>query len=96
MTKIVLFYFKILIFIFYFKKFKILSPKPYPLTLNHKFRLVNPKVKIHLYLLIKFILVICFIENYFCDKNLKMSILGNFSSINQYRFYCNDYANVYF
>ena len=77
MTKITLFYFEN--FNFIFLKFETLSPKFHPLTLNPKFRLVNSSVKIHFYPLIKLILVIFFIEDYFCDKNLKNAILGNFS-----------------
>ena len=46
-------------FIFFFK-FETLSPKLHLLTLNPKSRLVNPRVKIHFYPLIKFILVIFF------------------------------------
>ena len=69
---------KILILIFNFLNFETPSPKPHPLTLNSKSILVNPRVKIYFYSLIKLILVIFFIECYFCDKNLKMVILGNF------------------
>ena len=32
-------------------------------------------LKIYFYILIKLILIIFFIEDYFCDKNLKISIL---------------------
>ena len=79
MTKIAYFYFEIFIFIFYFLNFETLTPKLHPLTLNPKFRLVNPKVKIYFYHLIKLILFIFFIESYFCNKNLKNAILENFS-----------------
>ena len=80
MTKIASFYFENFNFIFlFFFKFETLSPKPHPLTLNPKSRLVKPKVKIQFYPLIKLIFVIFFIESYFCDKNLKMTILRNFS-----------------
>ena len=45
MTKIDFFYFEILILIyFYFKKFETLYSKLYPLTLNSKSKLVNPRV----------------------------------------------------
>ena len=53
MIKIALFYFKN----FNFLKFETLSPKPHPLTLNHKSKLVNTRVKIHFYPLPKFILI---------------------------------------
>ena len=72
MINIVLFILKILILIFNFLKFETISPKSHPLTLNPKSRLINPNVKIHFHPLIKLILVIFFIERYFCDKNLKM------------------------
>ena len=71
MTKIVHFYFEIFIFNFYCLKFKILSSKLYPLTLNPKFRLVSPRIKTHFYFLIKFILVIFFIETIFVTKTYK-------------------------
>ena len=58
-----------------------MSPNPHPLTQNPKSRLVNPMIKIHFYHLIKLIFVIFFIENYFCDKNLKNDILQYFSII---------------
>ena len=79
MIKIAFFVLKILIFMFYFLKFETLSPKAHPLTLNPKYRLVNHRVKIHFYPLIKLILVIFFIKGYFCDKKLKETIVGNFS-----------------
>ena len=79
MTKITHFYFENFNNYFFKKKFETISPKLHPLTLNHKSRLVNPKVKIHFYHLIKLITTIFFIEGYFCDKNLKITILGNFS-----------------
>ena len=78
MTKIASYYFKI--FNIFFFKFETLSPNPNPLTLNPKFRLVNPRVKIYFYSLIKLILLIFFVEGYFCDKKLKNAILENFSN----------------
>ena len=71
MTKIAPFYFENFNLIFYFLKFETLFPKTHPLTLNPKSRLVNLRIKIHFYHLIKLILVIFFTEDYFCDKNLK-------------------------
>ena len=44
-TKIAPFYFEN--FNFLFLKFETISPKLYPLTLNPKSRLVNPRIKIH-------------------------------------------------
>ena len=79
MIKITFFYLKILILIFYFLKFETLSPKFHPLTLNSESILVNTRVKIYVYHLIKLILVIFFTDGYFCDKNLKIVILENFS-----------------
>ena len=79
MTKITYFYFEN--FNIYFKNFETVSPKLHPLTLNHKFRLVNSRKK-YFYLLIKLILVIFFIDDYFCDKNLKIDILEIFSGYN--------------
>ena len=79
MTKITHFYFEIFNIYFLFLYFETISPKPHPLTLNSKSRLVNPMVKIYFYPLIKLILVIFFIEVYFYDKNLKMAIIENFS-----------------
>ena len=76
MTKIALFYFEN--FNIYFLKFETLFPKPHPLTLNHKSKLVNHRVKMYFYLLIKLLLVIFLIEARFCDKNLKNVILRNF------------------
>ena len=67
---------KILIFIFYYLKFKLYPQNP---TLNLKFILVYLRVKTHLYFLIKFILVIFFIKCYYCDKNLKIAVLENLS-----------------
>ena len=61
-----LFYFEI--FNFYFLKFETLSSKPHSLTLNPKFRIVIPRVKMYFYPLINLILVIFFIENYFVTK----------------------------
>ena len=75
MIKIVFFCFEI----FNIFKFETLSPKLHPLTLNPKFRLINSRVEILFYPLIKLILVIFFIESYFCDKNLKIVILGNWT-----------------
>ena len=43
---------------------------------------VSQSLKIFL-LFNKFILIILFIEDYFCNKNLKIVILGNFSKIKQ-------------
>ena len=70
----IFFILKILIFIFYFLKFETISPKSHSLTLNPKYKLVSSRVKMYFYSLIKLILVIIFIENYFCDKNLKNDI----------------------
>ena len=79
MTKITHFYFENFNNYFFLKKFETISPKLHTLTLNHKSRLVNPKVKIYFYHLIKLITTIFFIKGYFCDKNLKITILGNLS-----------------
>ena len=58
MIKIALFYFENFNIYFYFFKFEFLSPKPHPLTLNPKSKLVNSRVKMYFYSLIKLILVI--------------------------------------
>ena len=71
MTKIAIFYLENFNFNFFKKNFETLSPKPHPLTLNSKSRLVNPRIKTHFYFLIKLILVIFFIDGYFCDKKNK-------------------------
>ena len=76
-----LFILKILILIFNVLKFETLSPKLHHLTINPKSRLANPRVKTHVYPLIKLILVIFFIDSYVCDKNLKKTILENFSKL---------------
>ena len=79
MTKITHFYFEIFNIYFYFLKFETISLKTHSLTLNPKSRLANPKIQTYFYSLIKLILVIFFIEGYFYDKNLEMTILDNFS-----------------
>ena len=77
MTKIISFYFEILIYFFF--KFETISPKTHFLTLNSKSISVKPKVKMYFYHLIKLILVIFFTECYFCENKLKINIIENFS-----------------
>ena len=50
--KITSFYFEN--FNIYFLKFETLSQKSHPLTLSHKFRLVNTRIKIHILIIFTF------------------------------------------